>query len=50
MTGRIIVGVVAAGALALAASSGSIAGIAWWKVIMALIGFGLFFLGGRART
>jgi hypothetical protein len=49
MTFRLIYGAATAGALALVAAGASIAGIAAWKVIAALLGFGLFVLGGRAR-
>jgi len=47
---NLLLGAVAAGALALILADASIAGIAAWKIILAAIGLALFVMGGRART
>jgi len=44
---RLIGGLIAAVLLAALASGVSILGIALWKVVLALLGLGLFALGGR---
>ena len=47
---NLLVGVVAAGALALAASPLTVAGIAAWKIVLAAAGFLLFSTAGRGRS
>ena len=46
---NLVIGVVLAGALALAASPARIAGIDAWKIVLAAAGFVLFATAGRGR-
>ena len=45
---RILGGVVVAALLAMVLANGSIAGIDAWKILLAVLGFVLFTLGGRS--
>ena len=47
---NMLIGVLAAGALALAASPLTVAGIDVWKIVLAAAGFVLFSTAGRGRS
>ena len=46
---RLVGGLIAAALLAALASDAAIFGVALWKIALALLGVGLFVLGGRSR-